>query len=215
MRIIASRLWQIGEAEKRHLISVHDIDLNDAETLSEVRQINPSLENADAHDIAAQGKAVAEIMDQNLGGRMPATRAGSSSWPRWPTCPTPCLASRFPSWSAISALRAAISLKLKSDVLEKLATAAWYLHSNRDGKLFFKNVENLNAKLESSGAGLRPRAVAQGIAQRLTDLFKPVNGWCYQDVLPLPAIDEIELAQDRTTIVVFGTVRRPGAQSAA
>ena len=39
--------------------------------------------------------------------------------------------------------------RLKSDVLEKLATAAWYLHSNRDGKLFFKNVENLNAKLES------------------------------------------------------------------
>ena len=27
---------------------------------------------------------------------------------------------------------------------------------------------------------------------RLTDLFKPVNSWCYQDVLSLPAIDEIE-----------------------
>ena len=50
------------------MISVHDIDLNDAETLSEIRQINPSLENAISHDIAAQGKAVAEIMDENLGG---------------------------------------------------------------------------------------------------------------------------------------------------
>ncbi len=39
--------------------------------------------------------------------------------------------------------------KLKGEVLERLATAAWYLHSNRDGKLFFRNVENLNAKLES------------------------------------------------------------------
>ena len=53
-----------------------DIDLNDAETLSEIRQINPSLENAISHDIAAQGKAVAEIMDENLGGADAATPAG-------------------------------------------------------------------------------------------------------------------------------------------
>ena len=68
IRIIASRLWQSGEAATKHLISVHDIDLNEPETLSEIRQINPSLENAVSHDIAAQGKAVAEAMDQNLGG---------------------------------------------------------------------------------------------------------------------------------------------------
>lgn len=68
MRIIAARLWQNGEADKKHLISVHDIDLNDPETLSEVRQINSGLENAVAHDIASQGTAVAEAMDQNLTG---------------------------------------------------------------------------------------------------------------------------------------------------
>lgn len=68
MRIIASRLWESGEVEKKQLISVHDIDLNDQEALSEIRQINPSLENAIAHDIAAQGKAIAEVMDANLGG---------------------------------------------------------------------------------------------------------------------------------------------------
>ncbi|PYI88546.1 MAG: glycosyl transferase, partial [Verrucomicrobia bacterium] len=44
MRIIAAGLWQTGEADKKYLISVHDIDLNDAGTLSEVRQINSSLE---------------------------------------------------------------------------------------------------------------------------------------------------------------------------
>ena len=68
MRIVASRLWQSGEADKKLLIAVQDLDLNDAETLSEVRQVNPTLENAVAHDIAAQGKAVAEVMDTNLGG---------------------------------------------------------------------------------------------------------------------------------------------------
>ena len=68
MRIIASRLWQSGEADKKHLISVQDLDLNDAETLSEIRQINPTLENAISHDIASQGQAIAEVMDTNLGG---------------------------------------------------------------------------------------------------------------------------------------------------
>lgn len=68
MRIIASRLWKSGEAEKKYLISVHDLDLNDAETLSEIRQINPTLENAISHDIASQGQSVAEVMDTNLTG---------------------------------------------------------------------------------------------------------------------------------------------------
>jgi predicted AAA+ superfamily ATPase len=68
MRIITSGLWKSGEADAKYLISVQDINLNDAETLSEIRQINPNLENAVAHDIAAQGKAVAEVMDQNLTG---------------------------------------------------------------------------------------------------------------------------------------------------
>lgn len=76
MRIIAARLWQSGEADKNYLISVHDIDLNDPETLSEVRQINSSLENAVAHDIAAEGKAIAEAMHSDR------------SYPRQGTHPT-------------------------------------------------------------------------------------------------------------------------------
>ena len=68
MRIVTSRLWASGEAERKSLISVHDFDLNDQEALSEFRQINPTLENAIAHDIANQGSAVAEVLDQNRGG---------------------------------------------------------------------------------------------------------------------------------------------------
>ena len=80
----------------------------------------------------------------------------------------------------------------QGDVLEKLATAAWYLHSNRDGKLFFRNVENLtpssNAWPRRTSASSRLRSFANGWRA-----FKPTNGWCYQDVSALPAIDEIKL----------------------
>jgi hypothetical protein len=50
------------------LIHAHDFDLNDRETLAEIVQINPTLDNAISHDIAANGQAIAEIMDANLGG---------------------------------------------------------------------------------------------------------------------------------------------------
>ena len=69
--------------------------------------------------------------------------------------------------------------RLKSDVLEKLSTAAWYLHANRDGRLYFRNVQNLVAKLESlSGAYIREQAVKE-LRIRLSNIFEPQTGWCY------------------------------------
>jgi hypothetical protein len=32
--------------------------------------------------------------------------------------------------------------KLPKDIIGTLCTKAWYLHANRDGKLYFKNVQN-------------------------------------------------------------------------
>jgi len=68
MRIVASRLWETDKAKRVYLINAHDIDLNDRETLSEIAQINNTLENAVSHDIASNGQSVAEIRDTNLGG---------------------------------------------------------------------------------------------------------------------------------------------------
>jgi hypothetical protein len=98
--------------------------------------------------------------------------------------------------------------RLRTDVLEKLATTAWYLHSDRDGKLFFKNVQNLNAKLEEMvGAYNREQAIKE-LRIHLDKLFAMEKGWCYQKVLSLPAVDEIELEQDRVTLVI--TEPNPG-----
>lgn len=68
MRIVAARLWSTGEHQQRHLIGAQDLDLNDRDTLTEINQINPTLENAISHDIASNGQAVAEVLDNNLGG---------------------------------------------------------------------------------------------------------------------------------------------------
>jgi len=202
MRIIASRLWKGGDAEKRFLISVHDIDLNDAETLSEIRMINPTLENAISHDIADQGQAVAEVMDQNLGGTDARDACRLIFMASLANVPNAVLGLTMPELVAYLCAPGRNLAKLKSDVLEKLSTAAWYLHSNRDGKLFFRNVENLIAKLEGLAKTYVREQSIKELRERLAILFQPVNGWCYQDALPLPALDEIKLSADRTALVI-------------
>ncbi len=202
MRIVACRLWQSGQADKRHLISVHDIDLNDSETLSEVRQINTNLENAISHDIANQGNAVAEVMDQNLSTSDATDACRLLFMASLANVPNAVVGLSIAELVAYLCAPGRDLARLKGDVLEKLATAAWYLHSNRDGKLFFKNTENLNAKLESlARAYVREQSIKE-LRTRLSDLFKPEASWCYQSVMPLPAIDEIELAVDKVSLII-------------
>jgi hypothetical protein len=40
------------------------------------------------------------------------------------------------------------------------------------------------------------------LRDRLNDLFKPETAWCYQKVQALPAVDEIDIAQDKTVLVI-------------
>ena len=202
MRIITSRLWESGQADSRYLISVHDIDLNDAETLSEIRQINPNLENAISHDIANQGNAVAEIMNQNIGSTDATDACRLLFMASLANVPNAVLGLSIAELVAYLCAPGRNLAKLKGDVLEKLATAAWYLHSNRDGKLFFKNTENLNAKLESLAKAYVREQSLKELRERLDTLFAPSTSWCYQNVLALPAIDEIELVVDKVTLVV-------------
>ena len=53
MRVIVSRIWQSDRDP--YLIATYDIDLESRETLTEINQINNTLENAIAHDIASGG----------------------------------------------------------------------------------------------------------------------------------------------------------------
>ncbi|HUY35176.1 MAG TPA: DUF499 domain-containing protein [Pirellulales bacterium] len=215
MRIMAARMWTSGAAKESYLIAAHDLDLNDQETRSEVGQINNTLENAIAHDIAAEGAAVAEIMDANLGGaNLGSKDAGDACklllMSSLANVPNAVLGLSIPELVAYLCEPGRDLSRLKSDVLEKLATAAWYLHSDRDGKLFFKNVQNLIAKLEGLVKTYAPEQALKELRSRLEALFKPINGWCYQKTQILPAIDEIELEQDKVTLVV--TEPRGGAE---
>jgi len=202
MRIATSCLWNSGEAEKRYLISAQDLDFNDRETRTEIGQINSTLDNAIAHDIASEGTAVAEVMDQSLGGRDTRDACRLLLMASLANVPNAVIGLPIPTLVAYLAEPSRDVAKLKTEVLEKLATAAWYMHSDRDGKLYFKNVQNLVAKLEGLVRAYLPEQAVKELRIRLEELFKPVLGWCYQNVLALPAIDEIELEQDKVSLVI-------------
>lgn len=203
MRIVAARLWESGKAEKRYLINAHDLDLNDRETLSEINQINNSLENAVSYDIASGGQAVAEILDANLGGGdaqdvmkllLASSLSNVAGGTRGLTIPE-IVANLCAPGRDIA--------KLKNEVINRLVTTAWYLHAGRDGRLFVKNVQNLVARLRTTAESyLRDQSLRE-LRDRLGELFKPNTGWCYQKVQALPAVDEIDIAQDKTVLVIF------------
>ncbi|MFC1994401.1 DUF499 domain-containing protein [Chloroflexota bacterium] len=202
MRIVTSRLWQTEEADKNYLINVHNIDLNDAETLSEIRQINPTLDNAISHDIASQGNAIAERMDQNLGTSNTRDACRIIFMASLANVPNAILGLTIHEVVGYLCEPGRDLSRLQSDVLEKLSTAAWYLHANRDGRLYFRNVQNLVAKLESLSTGYIREQALKELRERLVNIFKPQTGWCYQNVLPLPSLDQIQPEQEKITLVI-------------
>ena len=201
MRIVVSRIW--GSERDPHLIAAHDLDLENRETLTEINQINSTLENAIAHDIASGGKAVAETIDANLNTGedardvmrllLIASLANVPNAVKGLTVPEIIAALCAPGRDVAH---------LQNDVIARLATAAWYLHATNDGRLHLRNVQNLVARVTTTaGAYLRDQATKE-LKERLTAIFEPAEGDCYQRLQPLPAIDEIHIDPDRVTLVV-------------
>lgn len=202
MRIVVTRIW--NSDRNPYLISAHDIDLKDRETLTEINQINSTLQNAIAHDIASTGAdAVAEVIDSNLGGGEDARDimrlllvASLANVPG---------AIRGLAVSEIIANLCAPGRdvsRFANEVIARLVTASWYLHTTSDGHLFVRNVQNLVARVTTT-AGTYVREQATGeLKRRLREIFRPIDGWCYQRLEPLPAVNEIESRRDEVMLVV-------------
>ena len=201
MRVVVSRIW--GSDRDPFLIATHDIDLGDRETLTEINQINPTLENAIAHDVASGGNAVAEVIDVNLGGGedaqdvMRLLLAASLA-----NVPGAVKGLAVPEIVANLCAPGRDISRLQNEVLARLVTAAWYLHTTSDGRLHVRNVQNLVARVTTTaGAYLRDQATRE-LKDRLKQIFEPAKGWCYQRLLPLPAVDDIDAGAGKVTLVV-------------
>jgi hypothetical protein len=209
MQMVISDLWNSNKAKGLQLIHPYDINLNIDEIASEIRTINPSLSEAIAHDIAHGGDFEVEQIDKSNGNSDASDAARLILVASLST--TPGAIHGLREYQVIDCLqRPGRDLStFKANVLDKLAIRAWYLHTSADGRHFFKNQQNLAAKLRSTALSLHAETVERMLRDHLDDYFAASMRDCYQIVKVLPPLDEVPLEQERTTLVIT----RPGGQA--
>lgn len=209
MQMVVSNLWNSGKAVTIDLIHPYDLDLNLDEIASEVRAINPSLSEAIAHDIAHAGDAEVEQIDLVNGNADASDAARLILVASLST--TPGAIHGLREYQLVDCLqRPGRDLStFKANVLDKLATRAWYLHNSSDGRLYFKNQQNLAAKLRSMALSLHSETVERMLREHLESYFSASLRDCYQLIKVLPPLDEVQIEQEKTTLVIV----RPGGQA--
>lgn len=209
MQMVVSNLWNSGKAATIDLIHPYDIDLNIDEIASEVRTINPSLSEAIAHDIAHAGDAEVEQID--LANRNNDASEAARLILVASLSTTPGAIHGLREYQLVDCLqRPGRDLStFKANVLDKLAVRAWYLHNSTDGRLYFKNQQNLAAKLRSMAQSLHSETVDRMLREHLESYFSAAMRDCYQVVKVLPPPDEVQVELEKTTLVIV----RPGGQA--
>lgn len=209
MQMVVSNLWKSEKATTLELIHPYDLDLNLDEIASEIRTINPSLSEAIAHDIAHDGAAEVEEIDRANGNTDASDAARLILVASLST--TPGAVHGLREYQLVDCLqRPGRDLStFKANVLDKLATRAWYLHNSADGRLFFKNQQNLAAKLRATALSLHSETVDRMLREHLEAYFSASLRDCYQSVKVLPPLDEVQVEQEKTTLVIV----RPGGQA--
>jgi hypothetical protein len=101
----------------------------------------------------------------------------------------------------VSPLREPSDFLAAFDELEKMA---WYIHHTPEGRYYFDRQENLTKLLQSLAHDAPPNQVDDLIRHRLQDMFKASRKTCYEDVLPLPRLEEVadRVRRGRVLLVV-------------
>jgi len=74
---------------------------------------------------------------------------------------------------------------------EELEKVAWYIHHTSEGRYYFDRQENLTKLLQSLAQDAPENMVDDLIRHRLREMFKASRKACYEDVLPLPKLEDI------------------------
>jgi hypothetical protein len=88
----------------------------------------------------------------------------------------------------VSPLREASDFLSAFDELEKVA---WYIHHTPEGRYYFDRQENLTKLLQSLAHDAPENQVDDLIRRRLAAMFKPSRKAAYDEVLPLPRLEDV------------------------
>lgn len=202
MRLIVSQLYKGDKAKQKHLVNVFDLNLNDTEMLTAITQIKPSLSNAIAHDIASNGKAIAEVVDVSMSETCMQDLSKLILVASLADVPNALLGLSLPETIGYMCEPNKEITRVKK-ALDEFIMKSWYLYSDRDGRLFFKNTKNMIAELNSLVDSYDNDSAKKELRTFLEDKFKASKNDCYQKVQVFPAIDEITLTDDKVLLVLF------------
>jgi hypothetical protein len=190
-----------GLANQRYLVNPYDIDLNDNEMVTIIKNIKPELSNAISHDIASDGNAAAEKIDHATDSTdmQDLTKLILMSSLSKVTNSVVGLSSN--ELIAYLATPGRDITNIKKG-LEELKTKAWYLYIGNDNKLFFRKVQNVNAQLNDEVRGFTYEQAKLHIKEILDEKFSPEMKDCYQLVSVFPSIEEIDLKKDKVTLIL-------------
>lgn len=189
------------KAKEKSLINAYDIELNNGEVVTTIRGIKSSISNAIAHDIADGGEAIAEIIDKDSGRKdmqdisklILVSSLGNVSNAIIGLSMQELMGYIVEPGRDITGLKQS---------LDEYSTRAWYLYKDKNNRLFFKDIKNVNAELISLVDTYSLDFAKDKIKKYLEIKFKPELKDCYQSILVFPSIDEIELDRDAVTLIL-------------
>ncbi len=94
---------------------------------------------------------------------------------------------------------------------DALESSAWYLHHTPEFRYYFDRQENLTKLLQSLAKDAPEPQVDKLIQTRLSEMFKPVRKAAYDEVLPLPKLEEVadRVRRSRVLLIVSPEAKLP------
>lgn len=91
-----------------------------------------------------------------------------------------------------------------NDAFQRLEEDAWYLHHTPEGRYYFDRQENLTKLLQSLAHDAPENQVDDLIRHRLRDMFKSSRKSAYDEVLPLPKLEDVadRVRKNRVLLIV-------------
>lgn len=189
------------KAKNRYLINAFDMNLNDKELMPMVKSIKPRLSNAISHDIANQGMSVAEIMDEQTKSTDMEDLSKLILVSSLANVTNAIIGLSIQELIGYMAEPGRDITRLKS-ALEEYKVKAWYLYTDKNERLFFKDIKNVNAELLDLVNTYSYEVAKQKIKDILKEQFSPKLLDCYQEVLVFPSIEEIELKKEKVSLIL-------------
>jgi hypothetical protein len=185
------------------LIGLQHLDFSDPAMLEELRKINENYGNAIARDVSDRGNALAEKIDAVDGNGTASSIAKLLLMSSLSAAETPLrgLTEGELIENLVDPLLQVSEIK---HALGRLQGQAWYMFRGVDQRDFFGQTANVTAEITSIAANIADEQVDQTLRVKLEEVFKPVTGTLYSDRMSiLPAVDAIQLDDDRPTLVVL------------